>query len=123
MNDDNVKTIECPPDYEGMRRWLLAMYKTDPEKAKDIAETMGSEAPKFPKRVVISIKANDGYGVDQPETTLTLGELRDLIDDAAEYYGEDCIVVTHDSANRYGASYGKIYKSEIISEDEWGEDE
>ena len=125
MSDDNVKSVECPPDWDGMRRWVLAMYETDPDKAKEIAEGMGSEAPEFPtiKRVIMSIGPNQGYAPDQIKTKFTLEDLKEKVEDAIRYYGGDCVIVTHDSSNRYGASYGKLYNEEFMSEEEWGEDE
>lgn len=42
------KYIVVEPDWRGMRRWVLALYMTDPEQAKKIAAEMGSEAPEFP---------------------------------------------------------------------------
>lgn len=73
------------------------------------------------KRVVMAVSPNEGYGVDQIERSVTLGQLKEKIEDAINYYGEDCIIVTHNSGNRYGAKYGRLYNEEIVSEDEWGE--
>ncbi len=42
-------TINIEPDWDGMRRWVLVVFKTDPELARHIASKMGSEAPEFPE--------------------------------------------------------------------------
>lgn len=67
------------------------------------------------KKVGIKILSNAGYGMDQV-TGITLGELRDFIEEMIEYYDEDAEVITVDSGNKYGAKYGKLYLEEI-SED------
>lgn len=71
------------------------------------------------KKLGIGILSNAGYGMDQVNS-ITLGELKELIDELFEQYDEDTEIVTIDSGNKYGAKYGKIY-SEII-EDENDED-
>lgn len=42
------KYVTVEPNWDNLRRWVLALYLTDPERAKNIAATMGSEAPEFP---------------------------------------------------------------------------
>ena len=66
------------------------------------------------KKIGIGILANAGYGLEQVNS-ITLGELKELIDQLFDEYDEDTEVVTIDSGNTYGAKYGKIY-SEIIED-------
>ena len=54
------KYIVVEPDWNGMRRWVLALYMTDPEKALSIAAEMGCEAPEFPARSAASKCAGCG---------------------------------------------------------------
>ncbi|OPZ65188.1 MAG: hypothetical protein BWY85_00726 [Firmicutes bacterium ADurb.Bin506] len=44
-----MKHITVEPHWPGMRRWVLAMYQTDPDKAREIAAQMGCEAPELPE--------------------------------------------------------------------------
>lgn len=41
------ETINLEPNWEGMRRWVINMAKSDPVKAKEIADAMGREAPEL----------------------------------------------------------------------------
>ena len=73
------------------------------------------------KKVGVKILSNAGYGMDQV-TGITLGELRDFIEEMIEYYDEDAEIITVDSGNKYGAKYGKLYLEEIsedYDEEEW----
>lgn len=69
------------------------------------------------KKVGIEILSNAGYGMDQVKS-ITLGELKELVDELFEQYDEDTEIVTVDSGNTYGAKYGKIYASIIEDDDE-----
>ena len=69
------------------------------------------------KKIGIKIVANAGYGLDQVEG-ITIGELKNLVDELFEQYDEDTEIITIDSGNRYGAKYGKIYPRIIDDEDE-----
>lgn len=60
------------------------------------------------KRVLLRHEGNLGYGSDQIETNMTLNELLEAVQDAIAEWGEDAIVVTHQTNNRYGANYGAI---------------
>ena len=66
------------------------------------------------KKVLLEINGARGYGSEQVHS-ITLGELKNMVEDYIEYYGEDTEIVTHDDSNSYGASYGVIFN---ISEDE-----
>lgn len=41
-------TINVEPNWDGMRTWVLHIYKTDPMLARKIAADMGREAPDLP---------------------------------------------------------------------------
>ena len=69
------------------------------------------------KKIGIEILANAGYGMDQV-SSITLGELKELVDELFEQYDENTEIVTVDSGNRYGAKYGKIYVGTIEDDDE-----
>lgn len=43
-----METIDLTPNWDGMRRWVLHVFRTDPSTARRIAADMGSEAPTFP---------------------------------------------------------------------------
>lgn len=74
------------------------------------------------KKLGIRILANAGYGMDQVKG-ITLGELKELVDELFEQYDEDTEIITIDSGNVYGAKYGKIYADIIEDEDDDEEDE
>ncbi len=44
-----TESINLEPNWEGMRAWVLNVYKTDPATARKIAADMGSEAPELPE--------------------------------------------------------------------------
>ena len=69
------------------------------------------------KKIGIEILSNAGYGMDQVKS-VTLGELRDFIEEMIEYYDEDTEVITVDSGNKYGAKYGKLYLREVSEDDD-----
>ena len=72
------------------------------------------------KKVLLEINGARGYGSEQVHS-ITLGELKDMVEDYIEYYGEDTEIVTHDDINRYGASYGVIFN--ISEEENYDEEE
>lgn len=43
-----TRTINITPNWEGMRKWVLHVYESDPETAREIAKAMGCEAPDLP---------------------------------------------------------------------------
>ena len=46
---DMAQFITVEPHWPGMRAWVLHVYKTDPDKAREIASHMGCEAPGLPE--------------------------------------------------------------------------
>lgn len=56
-------------------------------------------------RVLLAIDDNTAYSPEDVETTLTLRDLIDALEDAADEHGEDAIVVLN-NGQRYGASFG-----------------
>ena len=60
------------------------------------------------KRVAIRILANAGYSKEQPKG-VTLGDLKNFIEELIEYYDEDTEIVTRNDGNIYGAKYGQLY--------------
>ena len=74
------------------------------------------------KKIGIRILANAGYSANQVNG-VTLGELRDFIDEMIEYYDEDTEVVTVDDGNRYGANYGRLYLQDVLEDEEEEEEE
>lgn len=69
------------------------------------------------KKVGLSILANAGYSANQVNG-VTLGELRDFIDEMIEYYDEDTEVITVDDGNVYGAKYGKLFLEDVLENEE-----
>lgn len=59
-------------------------------------------------KVLLSVSNNEGYAADQIDNSMTLRDLYQAIEEAMETYGEDCMIVTKDTGNRYGANFGKI---------------
>jgi hypothetical protein len=71
--------------------------------------------------LIMNVNPNQGYAPDQISNRLTLGELRDMIEEAIVDYGDDAEVITLDSGNVYGAKYGSIstvYGGELFEEAE-----
>lgn len=73
------------------------------------------------KKIGLRILANAGYSASQVKG-VTLGELKEFIDELIEDYDEDMEVITIDDGNRYGANYGKIYLQDCLEDDEDEED-
>jgi hypothetical protein len=64
-------------------------------------------------RLIIEIDTCQGYSAGQVNHSITVGELKELLED----YSDDTVIVTKESANRYGAKYGSI-SNYIIDEDD-----
>ena len=73
--------------------------------------------------VTMNVTNNQGYGPDQVETRMTLADLLVEVENAIGDFGEDAIVVTHESGNRYGASWGKVSTYNTFQQAEDNEDE
>lgn len=63
-------------------------------------------------QLLIDVYPHSGYAPDQVAGT-TLAELRDLIEQAIDEYGEDAEVITYDGSQRYGAKYGRLSVNEV----------
>lgn len=77
-------------------------------------------------RVLLAIDDNTGYAPDQVRTDLTLGELIASLQEAAEEYGDDALVILN-NGQRYGASFGAFRTmgseiTDITAVDENGEE-
>jgi hypothetical protein len=55
-------------------------------------------------KLILNIKSNEGYSEEDIKYAMTVGELKDIL----ENWDDDIEIVTCDINNRYGASYGKI---------------
>lgn len=74
--------------------------------------------------LVLKVNTNQGYGVDQINTQVTLGDLLASIEDAISQYGEDTKVVL-DAGQQYGASFGSIRddgSGQLFTDPEFDED-
>lgn len=60
------------------------------------------------KKLLLKINGARGYSSNQVNS-ISLGVLRDMVEEYIEYYGADTEIVTHDESNSYGASYGVIF--------------
>ena len=69
------------------------------------------------KKAVLNINSNEGYSASQVRG-ITLGELRDMIEEYIDYLGEDTEIVTEDEGNKYGASFGRINRVDIADDEE-----
>lgn len=67
----------------------------------------------------IDIQANEGYGADQIRYTITVGELREML----EGLNDEDEIVTRDLNNQRGASFGSISRYLTEAEDEEDYDE
>lgn len=59
-------------------------------------------------RIKMNVEGNLGYGPDQIESSISLGNLLEQVEQAIEEWGEDAEVVLHQQNNRYGANYGSL---------------
>lgn len=64
--------------------------------------------------VILQASPNAGYGPDQIQCGVTLGQLLEMVEEAVERYGSDARVVTN-NGQRYGASYGYIGREDIVA--------
>lgn len=69
------------------------------------------------KKLLLKINGAKGYSSNQVNS-ISLGVLKDMVEEYIEYYGADTEIVTHDESNRYGASYGVIFEIAEEEEDE-----
>lgn len=53
------RSISLEPNWEGMRKWVLHVHRTDPELARRIAMDMGREAPELPDETEIEETESD----------------------------------------------------------------
>lgn len=75
-------------------------------------------------RVLMSHQGHLGYGADQIENPITLGELLEAVQDAVSDWGEDAEVVVQETNNGHGANYGRLYRQmDLFSLAEEDEDE
>lgn len=44
-----AETVDVTPNWEGLRRFVLHVFRTDPKTARKIAAEMGCEAPDLPQ--------------------------------------------------------------------------
>lgn len=71
---------------------------------------------------ILQISNCEGYAANQVTTGMTLGQLRDMVREAIEWYGEDAPLVTEDRSNR-AASFGTIVMHEDIEPADLDNDE
>lgn len=62
----------------------------------------------MPHTVKLQHTGNQGYAPSQIRTRMTLGDLLSQLEEAIEEFGEDAVLVTYQTNNRYGASWGKL---------------
>jgi hypothetical protein len=60
-------------------------------------------------RVLMAHQGNLGYAPDQIETSVTLADLLEKVQEAVDEHGEDAVVVLQQTNNGHGANYGKLY--------------
>ena len=89
------------------------MYKEEQVLQKREETKMSDTA----KVVMMKYSGHQGYGADQIENPMTLGEILEEIQDAITEWGEDAVVVPFETNNGRGASYGKFYKYELFELD------
>ncbi|WP_243224563.1 hypothetical protein [Microbacterium sp. CIAB417] len=58
-------------------------------------------------RILLAIEDNTGYTPDQVQNTVTVRDLMRALQEAADQYGEDTLIVL-DNGQRYGAQFGGI---------------
>ena len=74
------------------------------------------------KKIGIGIHANAGYSAEQVKC-VTLGELKDFIEELLEYNDESTEIFTVDSGNIYGAKYGEIYLDVVAYDNDEDEED
>ena len=82
------------------------------------------------KRISLNVESNLGYGPDQIQTSVSLADLLEQVQEAIVEWGEDAEVVVYQINNRYGASYGQLARgyelfdaSDTYEDGEDGEDD
>ena len=67
-------------------------------------------------KLVLEIKANEGYNINQVSGRITVGDLKRYLEDV----DDDMEIVTKDLNNSYGADWGVVcdYYEEDVSEEE-----
>ena len=68
-------------------------------------------------KLVLEIKANEGYSIKQVRGRITVGDLRTYLED----FDDDMEIVTKDLNNSYGADWGVVcdyYEEDIDDEEE-----
>lgn len=74
----------------------------------------------------MNINARTGYTADQVvrgSGAVTLADLLVEIEQAIDEWGDDCMVVTYDETNRFGAPYGKVLLHDLFDKMDDEEDE
>lgn len=56
------------------------------------------------EKLVLKIRSNEGYAMDQVRSHVTVGELRQYLEDL----DPDMEIVTDDENNQYGANWGVV---------------
>lgn len=72
------------------------------------------------RKVVFKISANEGYSPAQVRGRLTVGELREFLEDLPD---DDMEIITDDESNRYGARWGIMEGFDIVNADEDDDEE
>lgn len=68
-------------------------------------------------KLVLEIRANEGYSIKQVRGRITVGDLRTYLED----FDDDMEIVTKDLNNSYGADWGVVcdyYEEDIDDEEE-----
>ncbi len=67
-------------------------------------------------KLVLTIRANEGYSIDQVRGRVTVGDLKRYLEDVED----DVEIVTHDLNNGYGADWGVVcdYNEEDTDDDD-----
>ena len=68
-------------------------------------------------KLVLEIRANEGYSIKQVRGRITVGDLRTYLED----FDDDMEIVTKDLNNSYGADWGVVcgyYEEDINDEEE-----
>jgi arabinogalactan endo-1,4-beta-galactosidase len=74
------------------------------------------------KQVQMNVESNLGYAADQIKTSVTLADLLEQVQEAIVEWGEDAVVVLHQTNNGYGANYGKVSSYDLFNSTDSDED-
>lgn len=66
------------------------------------------------EKLVLRIRANEGYASNQVRSRMTVGELRSILED----YEADVEIVTLDLNNSYGADWGVVIDTDTEYDDD-----